>query len=144
MPSKGSPVTVPQADVVHHLRAVSEGQQAMSAPQGLYDRALPLRLFCVRVLNYLTNEVVARLPSATLRRLWYRHALGIRFGANASMFLGVYVWFHGPRETRRYGVAIGRNSQINRNCTIDIRSGLTIGDNVTIAPEVMILGDLTT
>jgi acetyltransferase-like isoleucine patch superfamily enzyme len=56
------------------------------------------------------------------------------------VFLGVYVWFHGPRETRRYGVAIGRNSQINRNCTIDIRSGLTIGDNVTISPEVMILG----
>jgi acetyltransferase-like isoleucine patch superfamily enzyme len=111
-----------------------------SAPSRLGDRIMPLRLSCVRVLNYLTNDVVAHVPSFTLRRLWYRHALGIDFGPGASVFLGAYVWFLGPRETRRRGVAIGRNSVINRGCTLDIRCGLTIGDNVSISPEVMILG----
>jgi maltose O-acetyltransferase len=111
-----------------------------SAISGLGDRIKPLRLFCVRVLNYLTNHVVAHVPSSTLRRLWYRHALGIDFGPGASVLLGAHVWFFGPGETRRRGVAIGRNSRINRDCTLDIRSGLTIGDNVSISPEVMILG----
>jgi acetyltransferase-like isoleucine patch superfamily enzyme len=111
-----------------------------SAPSRLGDRIMPLRLFCIRVLNYLTNHVVAHVPSFTLRRLWYQHALGIGFGPGASVFLGAYVWFFGPRETRRRGVAIGRNSFINRDCTLDVRSGLTIGDNVSISPEVMILG----
>jgi len=113
-------------------------QRVRSAP-GLYDRALPLRLFCIRVLNYLTNHVVAHVPSFTVRRLWYRHALGIEFGEGACVLLGAYVWFFGPRENRRRGVAIGRNSRVNRNCTLDIRCGLTIGDNVSISPEVMIL-----
>jgi maltose O-acetyltransferase len=36
-------------------------------------------------------------------------------------------------------VRIGRNSRINRNCTLDARSPLAIGDNVSISPEVMIL-----
>jgi maltose O-acetyltransferase len=99
------------------------------------------RLFCIRVLSYLTNHVVAHVPSLTLRRLWYRHALGIEFGPRASVLLGVYVWFYTPRQIRRCGVAIGRNSRINRNCTLDIRNGLMIGDNVSISPEVMILGE---
>jgi acetyltransferase-like isoleucine patch superfamily enzyme len=110
---------------------------AVSKPN---DRSVPLRLLCIRVLNYVTNHVVAHLPSFTLRRLWYRHALGIAFGPGASVFLGAYVWFFGPRETRRRGVTIGRNSYINRGCTLDVRCGLTIGDNVSVSPEVMILG----
>jgi len=101
---------------------------------------LALRLFGIRVLNYLTNHVVAHMPSFTLRRLWYRHVLGIVFGQGASVFLGSHVWFCGPRDIRRRGVVIGRNSFINRDCTLDLRCGLKIGDNVSISPEVMILG----
>jgi maltose O-acetyltransferase len=129
-------------DDVHGATAEAQSVEApsFSAPQGLYARALPLRLFCIRVLNYLTNHVVAHVPSFMLRRLWYRHVLGIDFGPGASVFLGAYMWFSGPRETRRRGVSIGRNSHINRDCTLDVRCGLTIGDNVSIAPEVMILG----
>jgi acetyltransferase-like isoleucine patch superfamily enzyme len=117
-----------------------EDAPRQGAPSMLDDGIRPLRLFCIRVLNYLTNHVVAHLPSFTLRRLWYRYAVGIDFGPGASVFLGTYLWFSGPRETRRRGVAIGRNSFVNRNCTLDIRGGLTIGDNVSISPEVMILG----
>jgi acetyltransferase-like isoleucine patch superfamily enzyme len=153
MQSTGSavhPSDVGTRDVVQ-LPAAEEARPAISvaavketprqsAPSRLGDRIMPLRLFCIQVLNYLTNHVVAHVPSFMLRRLWYRHMLGINLGPGASVFLGAYVWFFGPRETRRRGVAIGRNSYINRDCTLDVRGGLTIGDNVSISPEVMILG----
>jgi maltose O-acetyltransferase len=131
-------MSAPHAGTLNDPQVAAGEAQAVRAPDGLYGGTL--RLFCVGVLNYLTNHVVAHLPSWTLRRLWYRHALGIEFGPGASVLLGARVWFFGPREARRRGVAIGRNSRINRDCTLDIRSGLMIGDNVSISPEAMILG----
>lgn len=105
-----------------------------------YNPALLLREFFIQVLIYLTNEIVAHVPSFTLRHLWYERVLGIELGHRAGIHLGAYVWFWGPRDIRRYQVRIGRNSRINRDCTLDLRSGLTIGDNVSVSPEVMILG----
>jgi acetyltransferase-like isoleucine patch superfamily enzyme len=114
--------------------------ESLSTRSWLYDRALPLRLFSIQVVNYLTNHVVAHVPSFTLRRLWYRYALGIQFDRHASVFMGTYMWFYSPGSIRRNGVRVGRNSRINRDCTLDLRGGLTIGDNVSISPEVMLLG----
>jgi acetyltransferase-like isoleucine patch superfamily enzyme len=105
----------------------------------LYDRLFPLRLYCVRLLSYLTNYVVAYVPSFTLRHLWYERVLGIRLGRHAGVHMGTYIWFYGPREIRRIGVRIGRNSRVGRDCTLDARSPLAIGDNVSISPEVVIL-----
>jgi len=113
--------------------------ESSSIRSWLYDRALPLRPFGLRVVTYLTNHVVAHVPSFTLRRLWYRHVLGIQLGHHASVFMGTYMSFFGPRVIRRSGVRIGRNSRVNRRCTLDLRGGLTIGDNVSISPEVMFL-----
>lgn len=134
-----SPLELPsQAGSLDDLQLAAAETPATGRPRALHDLALPLRLFGVRVFNYFTNHVVAHVPSFTFRRLWYQHALGIRFGRHASVFMGVYMWFHGgPREIRRQGVAIGENSRINRACTLDVRSGMTIGDNVSISPEVM-------
>lgn len=144
MPAPKSPVHASQAGALDNGHAAAVDPQSIAAhsvgaPRRLYDCVLPVRVFCIRVLNYLTNHVVAHVPSFTIRRLWYRRALGIHFGDGACVLLGAYVWFFGPRENRRRGVAIGRNSRINRDCTLDIRCGMTIGDNVSISPEVMIL-----
>ena len=125
--------TVPEQELV-----VGEAQPT-SARLRLRDRALPLRVFCVRILNYVTNHVVAHVPSFTLRHLWYQRALGIQLGQHASVHMGTYVEFWGPREIRRIGVRIGRNSRIGRNCSLDARSPLSIGDNVSVSPEVIIL-----
>ena len=111
-----------------------------SSGSRLRDWALPFRLLCVRILNYLTNNVVAYVPSFTIRHLWYRRVLGFQIGQGAGVHLHAYVWSYGPRQISRDGARIGRNSQIYHDCTIDVRSGLTIGDNVSISPEVMILG----
>jgi acetyltransferase-like isoleucine patch superfamily enzyme len=105
-----------------------------------FNPAVAAREFGIQLLIYVTNYVVAHVPSFTLRHLWYRRALGIELGDRAGVHLGAYIWFWGPRDIRRYAVRIGRNSRINRDCTLDLRSGLTIGDNVSVSPEVMILG----
>jgi maltose O-acetyltransferase len=116
------------------------GQARPGIPSpGISAWAKPLKLLGIRALNYLTNHVVAHVPSFTVRHLWYRRVLGIHLGHNAGVHMGTYVWFWGPGAIRRIGVSIGRNSRIERNCTIDARSPLRIGDNVGLSPEVMIL-----
>jgi maltose O-acetyltransferase len=97
------------------------------------------RLFAVRVLNYLTNHIVSHVPSFALRRAWYRHILGIQFGPHSGIYLGCYIWFYGRGQIRHYGVRIGASSRVNRNCTLDVRGGLQVGDNVSISPDVAIL-----
>jgi hypothetical protein len=40
-------------------------------------RTVRINSFAVRVLNYLTNHVINRIPSYRLRHAWYRRSLGI-------------------------------------------------------------------
>ncbi len=110
--------------------------QPPSTKRRLGDRLLPLG----QIVNYLTNYVVAYIPSFTLRHLWYRRVLGIQLDQHAGVHMRTYVWSYGPRQIRRCGASIGRNSRIYHGCTLDLRSGLSIGNNVSVSPEVMILG----
>jgi maltose O-acetyltransferase len=139
MGSTTSPVlSNPDARYPEPPWATGADRAAPHAP--LHARAVSrLRLFALRTLNFLTNYVVAYVPSFTLRRLWYRHAMGIAIGRHTGLFMGTYVWSFGRSANRRNGVRIGRNTLINRRCTLDFRCGLTIGDNVSISPEVMIV-----
>jgi|tagenome__1003787_1003787.scaffolds.fasta_scaffold20814767_2 acetyltransferase-like isoleucine patch superfamily enzyme len=98
-----------------------------------------LKLFMVRTLNYLTNHVVCHIPSFHLRHAWYRRVLGISLGRGAVVHLGCYVWFYGPGQLRRDGLVIGAHTRINRDCCLDARGSLRIGENVSISPEVTIL-----
>ena len=97
------------------------------------------RDLAVRTLNYLTNYVVNGIPSFTLRHAWYQRVLGIEVEDDAAVFLGCYIWFFGPGQVRRSGTRIGARSRINRNCCLDTRGPLVIGENVSISPEVAIL-----
>jgi acetyltransferase-like isoleucine patch superfamily enzyme len=97
------------------------------------------RLAAIRILNYTTNHLVAHIPSFSLRRLWLTRVLGIRLGPGAGIHLGCYVWFYGPSQIRRDGIEIGAYTRVNRDCTLDTRGGLYIGESVSISPEVMIL-----
>lgn len=98
-----------------------------------------VRLFVIRLLNFMTNYVVSHVPSFALRRAWYRHVLGVQFGEHAGVHLGCYIWFYGPGQLRRDGLTIGAFTRINRNCCLDARGPLRIGSNVSISPEVTIL-----
>ena len=96
------------------------------------------KLWLVRVLAYLTNHIVAHLPGFALRRTWYRR-LGLEIGPGSGIHLGCFLWFYGPGQIITTGSAIGRNSRVNRDCCLDLRGPLTIGDNVSISPEVAII-----
>jgi len=114
-----------------------QGSPAASPDSG--ESGTGLRLLVIRVLNYVTNHVVAHLPSFALRRFWYQRLLGIQFGRHSAIHLNCYLWFYGPGQIRRDGVRIGHNSRINRGCTIDVREGLVVGDNVSVSAESLIL-----
>jgi acetyltransferase-like isoleucine patch superfamily enzyme len=101
--------------------------------------AASMKLFVVRVLNYLTNYLIRHIPSFKLRRAWYRHVLGIQIGEHSGIHLGCYIWFYGPGQLRRGGLTIGSCSRVNRDCCLDTRGSIHIGDNVSISPEVTIL-----
>jgi maltose O-acetyltransferase len=98
-----------------------------------------LKLLTVRVIQYLTNHLIGALPSFTLRRLWYRRVLGVQIGRGAGIHLGCHLWFYGPGQVRREGFTIGRHSRVNRDCRLDVRGSLRIGENVSISPEVTVL-----
>jgi len=93
----------------------------------------------VRLLNYATNSIVAHVPSFGLRRLWYTRVLGARLAEHAGIHMGCYLWFYGPGQVRRDGLVLGAHSRVNRDCTLDLRGGLHVGENVSISPEVSIL-----
>lgn len=92
----------------------------------------------IRLLVYMTNHVVTHIPSHALRKSWYR-AMGISIGPNSAIHLGTRILFFGPGQVRRNNVTIGANSIVNRDCVLDCRGPLTIGDNVSISAEVEIL-----
>ena len=96
------------------------------------------RIFAIRLISYLTNYLIGAIPSFKLRHAWYKRVLGIARGPGAGVHLGCYFWFYGPGQIRRAGVSIGANSRINRDCMIDVRGGVRIGDNVSISPQVAI------
>jgi acetyltransferase-like isoleucine patch superfamily enzyme len=98
-----------------------------------------IRLLAIRLANYVTNHLVCHVPSFTLRRLWYARVLGIALGPHAGIHLGCYVWYYTPRQIRRSLTRIGAYSRVNRGCTLDVRGGLEIGENVSISPEVVVL-----
>jgi len=90
-------------------------------------------------VKYLTNHVVSKLPIHALRRGWYQRILGIKIGEGSAIDLGCYVWYFGPSHLRRAGVRIGSRTKVSRNCCLDARGPITIGDDVSISPSVAII-----
>ncbi len=84
------------------------------------------------LLLYLTNSWVNRMPCHSFRLWWYRVAMGFEILPRATINLGTRF------DCRRH-FRIGKNSVVNQNCRLDPRGELTIGDNVSISEEVVIL-----
>jgi maltose O-acetyltransferase len=117
------------------MTAPSSVEPVVGPPPTPRDR---LRAAALAALSWVTNHVVARVPSFTVRRAWYR-ALGVDVGDGVGIHLGCFLWFFGPGQLRRTGTTIGARTRVNRRCTIDARGPLTIGSDVSISPEVSIL-----
>ena len=80
---------------------------------------------------YCYNAFISHIPPYRLRHAYLRTVLHIRIGRGSAVHMGCF--FTGNN------IVIGRDTVINRNVYLDGRTGLTIGDNVSISPEVYIL-----
>jgi acetyltransferase-like isoleucine patch superfamily enzyme len=96
-----------------------------------------LRLWLVKVywlrndLRDFCAEAIGRMPGHGLR-VWLYRRLGIRIGQKTSVHRGCR--FYAPRNVR-----IADHTIINRDVLLDGRSGLEIGENVSISEGAMIL-----
>jgi acetyltransferase-like isoleucine patch superfamily enzyme len=81
---------------------------------------------------YVSNNIVAYIPSHLIRLCFYRLILKAKIGQGSSIFMRT--WFDAPGN-----LVIGANSTINQGCRLDSRGSITIGDNVSISAEVCIL-----
>jgi acetyltransferase-like isoleucine patch superfamily enzyme len=90
---------------------------------------------CVKLLRafeyYFYNSIVTRVPVYGIRHFYLRHILGISIGRNTAVHMGCF--FSGRKIT------IGNNTVINRNCFLDGRTGIEIGNNVSISPSSLIV-----
>ncbi|MCB0058079.1 MAG: acyltransferase [Caldilineaceae bacterium] len=77
-------------------------------------------------------EVVGAIPSHALRLFFYRYVFGAIIGQASSVHR--HCRFYRPA-----GVIIGAHSVVNRGVLLDGRSGLRIGDNVSISEGSQIL-----
>jgi maltose O-acetyltransferase len=103
--------------------------------------AKPVGLFLIQVVRYLTNNLVAHIPSAGARHQWYRHVNGMEIGAGSLIMMGAYLYVGVGRRKGKPGITIGKHTVINRQCCLDGRGGLRIGDNVSVSPGVWLLTD---
>jgi acetyltransferase-like isoleucine patch superfamily enzyme len=83
-------------------------------------------------VKYVTNHVIAHIPSFAARHAWYRHILGWDIGPNAAILMGQYVQMAGARSSGRR-VRVGRGTVINRGCFLYTTGGLVIGEHVSIS-----------
>lgn len=80
---------------------------------------------------YIANHIVAHVPSYRFRLAFYRYVCRYEVGPSTSIHVNVFVT--GKR------VKIGAHSAIGRRTYLDGRGELTIGDCVSISPDVQLL-----
>ena len=92
--------------------------------------------FCRRIyfdgILYITNRIIGRIPSHTVRLLFYRKCMHFQIGTNSTVFMDA--WFDTPG-----GLSIGHDSVINPKCHLDNRGGIRIGNFVSISSETIII-----
>lgn len=79
----------------------------------------------------LLNSIIGRTPIWKFRKLCM-NMIGMKIGNGSILNMGQYILQ--PRS-----ILIGKNTHINRECILDARGGLRIGDNVSISYRVMLL-----
>lgn len=90
-----------------------------------------LRRFMQSLTFYLYNHVVSNFPIYSVRHFFLKFFFCVDVGRDSSVHMGCFIT--GNR------ISIGKNTVINRRCYLDGRTGIRIGDNVSISPEVYIL-----
>lgn len=91
-----------------------------------------LRSFVSELRLYFANRVVAWIPSHLVRQFYYRKIMRFEIEMDSAIFMGT-------QFDSAQGFSIAKNSVINQCCRLDTRGGITIGSNVSISADVIIL-----
>jgi acetyltransferase-like isoleucine patch superfamily enzyme len=91
-----------------------------------------IKRFFAELRIFICNRWVSRLPSRTLRMLFYRSGMKYAIGDKSYIFLDCTF-------DCTVHFSLGNNSVINTKCRLDNKGGIFIGSNVSISQEVMIL-----
>lgn len=78
-------------------------------------------------------KLVGHIPSHQIRKFFYR-LCGMTIGKASFIYMGAEFF-------RPYNIKIGQGTMIGKNCFLDGRSKLEIGDHVDIASDVLIYND---
>ena len=124
-------------------RLTTGGRAAARSPTRQEQSGGLAKSVLLQLLRYVTNEVVGHLTLSAIRHAWYRGVLGIGLGPGAVVLMHVTISFFGlPAAGRERGIVIGRRTVIGRECWLDARGGLRIGDDVSMNRGVwLIAGD---
>ncbi len=87
--------------------------------------------FALAFAYYVYNTIVTRVPAYGVRHWYLRTVFGVRLGPGSSIHMGCFV--------TGGNITIGKNSVVNRNCFLDGRAGIDIGDNASISAETCII-----
>lgn len=98
----------------------------------IYPIKIIFKFFYYLFVEYIANNIINNIPIARLRWLYYVLVLRHKIDYRAYIYLGIYIY---PTFN---SMKIGKYTNINRNCILDGRGGLYIGDNVNISAEVAI------
>ncbi|MBP5764786.1 MAG: glycosyltransferase [Bacteroidales bacterium] len=83
------------------------------------------------VRDYMVNSVLPHLPGWKLRRFYLRH-VGLRIGEGSFIMKKNYLM-------QPHHLEIGSYSHINRDCLIDARGGIRIGNSVCLSHKVILM-----
>jgi acetyltransferase-like isoleucine patch superfamily enzyme len=83
-------------------------------------------------LLYVFNHAISRVPSHSARNAFLTQVMNVDLGIGAAIHMGLRLHCRGQ-------LSIGAHSVIDRDCTLDSRGHIEIGQNVNLAPEVVVL-----
>jgi len=81
--------------------------------------------------HYIPNHIISRIPFYGIRNFYYKLILGVKLGEGSSIHMGAF-FVEGK-------LSMGLNSVINRNCHLDCRGSIFVGDNVSISPDCSLI-----
>jgi maltose O-acetyltransferase len=97
----------------------------------MLDIVKVIKKFLKALLFYCYNHWVSFIPLYVVRKFYLSSILRIDIGRHTAIHMGCF--FTGDK------IKVGNNSVINRNCYLDGRGGLEIGNNVNVSPECYLL-----
>ncbi len=80
--------------------------------------------------DYLCNHLIMHLPNYRLRHYYLRRICRIKIGRDSSVHMDCFITGN--------SIEIGDNTVINRQCYLDGRFPLKIGNNINISHQVLI------